>query len=432
MTEIHEDISNVNLRQIQYQLLNQALSKAISQNTNQTKIWTDYRNGYKKVIEALTIFPTKVSVNCMIPIGKKALMKGKLIHTNEILACLGEGYFAKYSATQSIALCKRRIECAEKMLKDLEIEKNLYEMKQLIPVQNDVFAEGDRTDINEFWNDKNLQDWRAQHRQREKEYRQKLAELRQEPRKTEIETEEDLFQRLDELELEEELLDELNRLGREKSEFLGEDLEDGEVYYETDDSSSGETTVEIIEEELQKLKKIQTHRDNNNSGDNDSKLISRVTKEEETPFANNSLQFQNFATNTETNDSESAVSSEDETLRIEFKHAESSGHSIEESRGETIESPRDIYRLFMQPKSILKKTSHTTKNYIAPNPSATPNVIYSTDEESEDDSVKTSAYKTIVKDVQEKPMEPIAALPNAGNKKRIVSRFKMERSGLGK
>lgn len=51
----------------------------------------------------------------------------------------------------------------------------------------------------------------VQHRQREKEYREKLAQLR-EKEKTNICTEEDLFKRLDELELEEELKDEICRL----------------------------------------------------------------------------------------------------------------------------------------------------------------------------------------------------------------------------
>lgn len=51
----------------------------------------------------------------------------------------------------------------------------------------------------------------ALHRQREKEHRQKLVELR-EQEKTDIRTEEDLFKRLDELELEEELEDEIFRL----------------------------------------------------------------------------------------------------------------------------------------------------------------------------------------------------------------------------
>lgn len=51
----------------------------------------------------------------------------------------------------------------------------------------------------------------VQHRKREKEYHQKLTELR-EKEKTDISTEEDLFKRLDELEFEEELEDEMCRL----------------------------------------------------------------------------------------------------------------------------------------------------------------------------------------------------------------------------
>lgn len=45
----------------------------------------------------------------MVPIGKRALMRGKVTHTNEIMVCLGDGYFAKYSSPQAISLCHRRI-----------------------------------------------------------------------------------------------------------------------------------------------------------------------------------------------------------------------------------------------------------------------------------------------------------------------------------
>lgn len=48
------------------------------------------------------------------------------------------------------------------------------------------------------------------HREREREYNQKLAKFKKEERKK-IETEEDLFYRLDQLEIEEELADEFNR-----------------------------------------------------------------------------------------------------------------------------------------------------------------------------------------------------------------------------
>lgn len=71
----------------------------------------DYKKRHEKVIEALKVFPLSLSMNCMVPIGKLALMKGKLTHTNEILVCLGDGYFAKYSASEAIALCNRRLAC---------------------------------------------------------------------------------------------------------------------------------------------------------------------------------------------------------------------------------------------------------------------------------------------------------------------------------
>lgn len=53
----------------------------------------------------------------------------------------------------------------------------------------------------------------VQHRQREKDYHQKLTKLR-EKEKTDIRTEEDLFKRLDELEVEEELENEIYRLSQ--------------------------------------------------------------------------------------------------------------------------------------------------------------------------------------------------------------------------
>lgn len=79
------------------------------QNEKETKTWSDYKKRHKKVIEGLQVYPLSLSEKCMVPIGKLALMRGKLTHTNEILVCLGDSYFAKYSAPQAIALCNRRI-----------------------------------------------------------------------------------------------------------------------------------------------------------------------------------------------------------------------------------------------------------------------------------------------------------------------------------
>jgi len=69
------------------------------------------------------VYPLSLSENCMVPIGKRAFMKGKLTHTNEILVSLGDGYFAKYSASQAIELCNRRIACINIMY---ILENDLY------------------------------------------------------------------------------------------------------------------------------------------------------------------------------------------------------------------------------------------------------------------------------------------------------------------
>lgn len=81
----------------------------ILNNTNEIEVWSQYKAKHEKIIEGLQTISTELSLNCVVPIGKKALMKGKITHTNEILVCIGDGYFVKYSSQQAIALCKRRI-----------------------------------------------------------------------------------------------------------------------------------------------------------------------------------------------------------------------------------------------------------------------------------------------------------------------------------
>lgn len=46
----------------------------------------------------------------MVPIGSKALMKGNLVHTNEIFVNLGDRWFVKTSASRALEICNRMIE----------------------------------------------------------------------------------------------------------------------------------------------------------------------------------------------------------------------------------------------------------------------------------------------------------------------------------
>lgn len=49
---------------------------------------------------------------------------------------------------------------ADELLKSLETERNLYEMRQYIPLEHDVFGQ-DRKDIVEHWTENELDEWRG-------------------------------------------------------------------------------------------------------------------------------------------------------------------------------------------------------------------------------------------------------------------------------
>lgn len=466
------------IKSYQQLLLNNVFAQKLEQNEKQIKTITNYKNRHKKVIEGLQVYPLSISENCMIPIGKRAFMKGKLTHTNEILASLGDGYFAKYSASQAIALCNRRIAWADEMLKSLETERNLYEMRQYLSLEHDIFGEKDKKDIVEHWTENKLNEWRVQHRQRKKEYHQKLAKLK-EKEKTDICSEEDLFKRLDELEVEEELEDEIHRLEAERKEFYGNDLEDGEVYDESEEdiSDSDEITTETIQEELKKLKDIQMDRLtsstlNINSDMTEHKILGTIMKKKESYLSTNFIQdtlkeslCESMERSKDTNtkerrrisfaepcviedegnaeeeisisqeacsvlkqDTYESFEDEDDTIRIEFSHSSHIPDTLESNDME-IQSPIDIYKIFNTPKSILKRS---------PNDMIYDRVAYlnensSTDTEDEDEHVKQSAYSSVIKEkVQENKISSVNDISTKKNEKKIMSRFKLERAGRKK
>lgn len=50
---------------------------------------------------------------------------------------------------------------ADEMLKNLETERNLYEMRQYLSLEHDVFEDEDRKDIVEHWTENKLDEWRG-------------------------------------------------------------------------------------------------------------------------------------------------------------------------------------------------------------------------------------------------------------------------------
>lgn len=416
-------------------LLDEVLTKGIQRNEEQCKIWMSYKKGHQKVAEALQTFQKDLHINCMVPIGKRALMKGKLIHTNEVLACLGDGYFAKYSAAGAVALCERRIERSEEMLKHLNKERDLYETRIMLS-ENDLLDDSAGREFVEHWNEYQVTEWKKKHREMVRKYHQKLAKLRQEEQQK-METVEDLFKRLDQLEIEEELADELNRLQEEEHEYFGEELEEEEEYSDESEESS-ESVEEEEEEELRKSKEFFESIKEEKKDDSKEENASGFKKEEsedvvQTCQIKKSVSFavsEDILKNKEENSakeekgsSETTENSED-ILRIEFTHSEN--NPVVMSDGDSIETPTDIYRIFSKPKSILKRSPNDLTPEQAPPPE------YSTEEEEEEEEImKPSTYEIVVKDIVEKSVTVIAG-DNTENKEasediRPVSKFKRDR-----
>merc|ERR1712216_338701 len=71
---------------------------------------------YQDTLQLTKELPLRVKHNIMVPVGPRAYMPGQLIHTNEMMTLLGDGYFALRSAAQAGDIMNRRIEYLEKQV----------------------------------------------------------------------------------------------------------------------------------------------------------------------------------------------------------------------------------------------------------------------------------------------------------------------------
>ncbi|XP_066307894.1 uncharacterized protein [Miscanthus floridulus] len=78
--------------------------------------------------------PDELSHEIMVPFGGAAFFPGRLIHTNELLVLLGEGYYAERSAKQTTDILHRRgqeleaqVEAMKATIADLEAEAKFFE-----------------------------------------------------------------------------------------------------------------------------------------------------------------------------------------------------------------------------------------------------------------------------------------------------------------
>lgn len=257
-----------------------------------------------------------------------------------------------------------------------------------------------------------------------------------------------------------------DRLEDERAKFYGEELEEGEVYYESDEeeSSNDEHSLEEIAKELNKLKEIRMGKSKNEQSTESSIIDTTVNTEKEISNGNSRKTEEADKTLLKTisdvscnnyNDDESfkigksksmsdisnqeivlkekrRVSfvepdlltynddgseivtikntdvrstelsnddlddSEDDSdiIRIEFEHTDNNLYITEPTENK-ITSPRDIYKIFSKPKSILKRSPN---DVMPPQNTSLPTYSSAEDEEEEDEEnevIKPSAYNFV-------------------------------------
>lgn len=225
----------------------------------------------------------------------------------------------------------------------------------------------------------------------------------------------------------------------QRKKFYGDDLNEGEVYDESEESTSesDESTDEMNEEESRRSKDIQISEFNidtsnisstttqdktidtiedvrsnctvNSDGEKSNEgclsevktTVGDTKKRKVSFFVEPSIEkdetteretiFQEFCSGMKQDDT-CAQNSTDDIVRITFSH---SSHSPSTSAltSTEIQSPTDIYKMFNTHKSILKRSP----NDMISNPIPPLNDHDSTDDEDKDESTKHSAYDSVSK-----------------------------------
>ncbi|KAL6529825.1 hypothetical protein OROGR_015448 [Orobanche gracilis] len=101
------------------------------QQLNQLKCFTDDNSSLINLVQKLS---DESPHNIMVPFGKAAFFRGRLIPTNEFMVLLGEGYCAERTSKQTVEIFKRRgraletqVESLKTIMQDLKAEASFFD-----------------------------------------------------------------------------------------------------------------------------------------------------------------------------------------------------------------------------------------------------------------------------------------------------------------
>ncbi|XP_073124744.1 uncharacterized protein [Henckelia pumila] len=131
------------------------VEETIAERKQQLSQLKGFINDNVNLINLVQKLPDEISHNIMVPFGKAAFFPGRLIHTNEFLVLLGEGYYADRTSKQTAEILKRRgkaldtqIESLKAIMQDLMAEASFFgataseSAEGLVDIREDYEEEG--------------------------------------------------------------------------------------------------------------------------------------------------------------------------------------------------------------------------------------------------------------------------------------------------
>ncbi|XP_031139002.1 unconventional prefoldin RPB5 interactor 1 [Sander lucioperca] len=340
--------------------------------------WQKVAGDYEALNERLKTLPDQLSYDIMVPFGPLAFMPGKLVHTNEVTALLGDNWFAKCSVKQAQKVVDHRMKYVKHELDDLT--KTMKNFEARVGLAKDLetisSSKGDYVDIREETGNNDAAVTKGKQRiARKPNSMPKMDAVLDLKEENEGEsgdggsrngtlTEEELWARLDELEKLEELQDEQDRLS-DNADMNGEDT--SSISSEEEKEGDAAPPVNGLS-----LKPSWTSRPHSKAPPSADRKAGEDDEEEQeegsclpTIFFSHTIEPKKVRINTGKNTmfKFSERKEQKEHSKKKKKNGHNNGHSHHELH--KITTPVDIYRLFVDVKngepvprkSILKSRS---------------------------------------------------------------------------
>lgn len=106
--------------------LNRVLFQALEQNAADEEKWRNFRKELVDTKGNLSEYVKQRCVNIMVPLGKKAMVRGTLLHTNEVTVSHGAGMFSDVSTAQAVDILDHRIKTCDERLEAFVKERELF------------------------------------------------------------------------------------------------------------------------------------------------------------------------------------------------------------------------------------------------------------------------------------------------------------------